>query len=95
MARAKARIKSENDVNHQTKRREIKRKIIKQLANEIGQIPPIYDPRRRIRCELDPALWLRTYLPDVFFCEFSQSQIDFINQCWDAILQRGCKNINA
>lgn len=48
-----------------------------------------------MRCELDPVLWLSTYLPDVYFCAFSDSQMRFIQQCWDAILIRGSKNINA
>ncbi len=40
-------------------------------------------------------MWLRTYLPEVYFCEFSDSQKNFIEECWEAILARGSKNINA
>ncbi|MGI5831419.1 MAG: hypothetical protein ACOX6D_02640 [Thermoguttaceae bacterium] len=71
----------------------------KQLAklpeNEIAPIPPIWDIDRRTACEVDPVLWLKTYLPEVYFCEFSTSQEDFIRQCWESILVRGSKNINA
>ena len=65
------------------------------LENEIAPIPRIFNPRRRIEAETDPVLWLKTYLPKVFFADFSQSQIDFINQCWEAIENRSFKNINA
>ena len=50
---------------------------------------------RRIEAETDPVLWLKTHLPKVFFADFSQSQIDFINQSWEAIENRSYKNINA
>lgn len=71
------------------------RQALNRTENEISPIPAVYNPRRRAKCEADPALWLRTYLPEVFFCEFSDSQKEFISECWSAILARGSKNINA
>lgn len=81
--------------NRGTRHRNRKKQLVKLVENEIAPIPPIYNPRRRAKCEADPALWLRTYLPEVFFCEFSESQKTFIAECWSAILARGSKNINA
>ena len=63
--------------------------------NEIAPIPPIFDVERRIRCERDPVLWLKTYLPLVFKAEFSASQERFIRICWETILADGSKNIEA
>lgn len=63
--------------------------------NEISPIPPVFNPARRKQAEADPVLWLRTYLPDVFFCDFTASQKRFINECWNAILTRSSKNVNA
>ena len=51
--------------------------------------------KRRIECERDPILWLKTYLPDVFFADFSESQVDFIRTCWATIKVNGSKNIEA
>ena len=66
-----------------------------QAENEIYPIPPIQNVRRRIACERDPVLWLKTYLPEVFFADFSESQIKFIRICWDTILSNGSKAIEA
>lgn len=65
------------------------------IVNEIAPIPPIYNVSRRIACEKNPILWLKTYLPQVFFSEFSQSQELFILESWRAILAQGSKNIEA
>lgn len=81
--------------NRKTRYRNAVKQQTARAENEISPIPPIYDPRRRAKCEADPVLWLRTYLPEVFFCDFSGSQKEFIKECWSAILVRGSKNINA
>lgn len=41
-------------------------------------IPPVANPRRRRRCKADPALFLRTYFPHVFYNPFSESQREII-----------------
>ncbi len=46
--------------------------------------PPVADPARRAECEADDALWLRTYLPDVFSFPFTVAQqyyVDTISDC--------------
>lgn len=46
--------------------------------------PPVKSSDRRAECEADDALWLRTYLPDVFSLPFTESQhyyIDTISDC--------------
>ena len=46
--------------------------------------PPVADPKRRKKCEADDALWLRTYLPNVFSFPFTDSQkyyVDTIGDC--------------
>lgn len=47
-------------------------------------IPFVRDPARRAECEANDALWLRTYLPDVFSLDFTEAQhyyIDTIGDC--------------
>lgn len=51
--------------------------------------------QRRIECERDPVKWLKTYLPEVFFADFSESQVNFIRTCWATIQANGSKNIEA
>ena len=65
------------------------------VINEIAPIPPILNVARRVACESDPALWLSTYLPQVFFSEFSDSQRRFIAESWRTICANGSKNIEA
>ena len=46
--------------------------------------PPVADPKRRKKCEANDALWLRTYLPNVFSFPFTESQkyyVDTIGDC--------------
>lgn len=66
-----------------------------QAENEIYPIPPIQNVRRRIACERDPVLWLKTYLPEVFFADFSESQERFVRICWETIRNNGSKAIEA
>ena len=63
--------------------------------NDIGEIPAVKDPERRRACEADPALWLRTYHPEHFYLDFSESQRDCIELTWNAIERRGYQNVNA
>ncbi len=42
-------------------------------------IPPIYNPRRRRRCAKDPALYLRTYFPHIFWNPFTANQRSIID----------------
>lgn len=78
------------------RKQEAARKFKAQVAeNEIWPIPPVFDVKRRIACQRDPVLWLNTYLPDVFFSEFSESQKRFIAECWGAIRANSSKNIEA
>ncbi len=83
-------------VGEKRREQERARKFRAQNAeNEIYPIPPILDIQRRVQCERNPVLWLKTYLSDVFFSDFSESQIDFINTCWATIRANGSKNIEA
>jgi len=81
----------------QTRRQQEQRRREKaRKANaDIGEIPPVQDPERRNYLEQHPDEWLRTYLPDRFFLDFSESQKNFISLAWNAIQNRGKQNINA
>lgn len=79
------------------RREQVRARIVRAqtLENEIDPIPPIQNVARRIECQRDPVKWLKTYLPDVFFADFSESQISFIKTCWATICANGSKNIEA
>lgn len=83
-------------VGEKRRQQERARKLRAQESeNEIYPIPPIFDLRRRVECERDPERWLKTYLPGVFFSDFSESQKRFIRECWEAIESNNSKNIEA
>lgn len=66
------------------KKSEAQRKHELRLRERDFQPPPIANPDRRAACEENDALWLRTYLPDVFSLPFTASQryyIDTISEC--------------
>ena len=52
------------------------------------------NPDRRLEAEADDFLWLNTYLPDVFYNPFTNSQRDIVNEC-AATLQYGTKKCKA
>ncbi|MBR4753003.1 MAG: hypothetical protein IK077_14710 [Thermoguttaceae bacterium] len=60
--------------------------------NEIAPIPECSDPSLREELEADPARWLREILPDIFFTEFTDSQLEFIRLSWQAIVEGAWKN---
>ena len=69
----KPRKRSEAERKHESRRRE---------RNFCP--PPVASPDRRAECEADDAVWLRTYLPDVFSFPFTVAQqyyIDTIGDC--------------
>ncbi len=83
-------------VGQKRRKQEAARKIDASRAeNEIAPMPPIQDVARRIESQRDPVLWLKTYLPEVFFAEFSESQTRFVRTCWATIQANGSKNIEA
>lgn len=48
-------------------------------------IPDVRDPVRRAACEADDELWLKTYLPDVFYNPFTPHQKKIIVDCGEAL----------
>lgn len=63
--------------------------------NEIAPIPECADVALRDTLEADPARWLREILPDVFFADFTPSQLEFIELAWTAIERGEWRNIEA
>ena len=63
--------------------------------NEIGPLPPCADLNYRADLEKDPPRWLREILPDVFFTDFTESQLKFISLAWAAICDSAWKNLEA
>ena len=63
--------------------------------NEIGPLPPCEDVALRNALEKDPPRWLREILPDVFFADFTASQLKFIEIAWSAIVDGSWKNLEA
>ena len=63
--------------------------------NEIAPIPKCEDVKLRDALEKDPARWLREILPDVFFTDFTASQLEFIDLAWNAIARGEWRNIEA
>lgn len=83
-------------VGRKRREQENARKLLAaQAENEIAPIPPIQNVKRRIECERDPVLWLKTYLPEVFYADFSTSQERLIRICWETILKNGSKAVEA
>lgn len=60
--------------------------------NEIAPIPECEDENYRAELEADPARWLREILPDIFFTDFTESQLEFIRMSWKAIVEGSWKN---
>lgn len=55
----------------------------------------IANPRRRSRCKNDDCLWLRTYLPHVFYHEFTDDQRAIIRDIGQALQFGTCKCVAA
>lgn len=53
------------------------------------KIPCPKDPARRLKAEQDPELWLRTYLPELFFEDFTDDRRDMANSVEHAALYGG------
>lgn len=63
--------------------------------NEIGPLPECADLGYRSELEKDPPRWLREILPDIFFTDFTRSQLRFIDLAWQAIVDGAWKNLEA
>lgn len=63
--------------------------------NEIGPLPRCENVDLRLELEADPPRWLREILPDIFFADFTASQIRFIDIAWKAIVDGSWKNLEA
>lgn len=63
--------------------------------NEIGPLPRCENVDFRNELEADPPRWLREILPDIFFADFTASQIKFIEIAWAAIVRGSWKNLEA
>lgn len=69
-----------------------------EASREINEIAPILkcaDPKLRAELEADPARWLREILPDVFFADFTDSQLRFIDLAWRSIVEGSWRNVEA
>ncbi len=49
-------------------------------AKEIGDIPQCLNPSRRLECEASTPLWLKTYLPGLFFLPWSPDHLKVIDR---------------
>ncbi len=56
-------------------------------VSDIGEIPPIADPKRRESCRSDLAKFCRTYNPDVFYMGWADYHRDAIARLQETILQ--------
>ncbi len=46
---------------------------------------PVANPERRAECEHDDALWLRTYLPSVFYHGFTDDQLAIVHEIGESL----------
>ena len=69
-------------------------RIRRAIGREI-EIPPVANARRRRKCKKNPAQFLRTYWPDIFYNPFSASQKRMIEAFMQCISQAGWKAIAA
>ena len=88
------RFTSEERQKKRDYERERKKQKNRELS-EIAPIPPCADLKLRAELEESPADWLREILPDVFFSDFTDSQLRFISLAWDAITKGSWRNIEA
>ena len=86
-----------NDAERAAKRElENRRSIERSRAlNEIAPIPECEDLSFREELERDPARWLSTILPEIFFADFTPTQERFIDLVWSAIVEGSWRNIEA
>lgn len=63
--------------------------------SEIAPIPDCADLDLRDRLEANPVEWLRAILPDIFYADFTASQVRFIQLAWKAIVEGSWRNIEA
>lgn len=68
---------------------------VRKKLNEIAPIPDCADPDLRDALEKDPPQWLRQILPDIFFADFTESQLRFISLVWQALEEGTWRNIEA
>lgn len=66
----------------------------RQLARDLSVELQPKNPERRAAAEADDLLWLRTYLPNVFYNEFTEDQAAIVHEC-GAALQYGLKKCKA
>lgn len=75
---------------------ENRRSIERGLAlNEIAPIPECESVKLRDELEADPPQWLRSILPEIFYADFTATQLRFIDLVWTAILEGSWRNIEA
>ena len=60
---------------------------------DVGEIPPPADPGRREACRRDLALFLKTYLPEVFYRPFDADALALIDDIQTAMLDGGRKAV--
>lgn len=48
-------------------------------------IPDVFEPQRRVVCEANDRLWLKTYCADVFYNPFTAHQEKIIDDCGEAL----------
>ena len=63
----------------------------KRAAGRDLVIPPVCNPRRRRRCQKDPALFLKTYFPHIFTNPFTDDHRSMIKSFQDRIRYGGWK----
>lgn len=86
-----------NDAERQAKRELENRRSIERgrALNEIAPIPPCEDLALRDDLEANPPQWLQRLLPEIFFADFTPTQLRFIELVWDAITEGSWRNIEA
>lgn len=75
--------------------RDAERKAAVRAAQRDVEIPAIKDRKRRDACRDDDCLWLRTYLPDVFYYPFTPDQETIIREVGQALRHGTSKCIAA
>lgn len=60
---------------------------------EIGEIPPVADEERRESCRYDLPLFLKTYMPSVFYRDFDDDALKLLADIQEAMLHGGRKAV--
>ncbi len=84
-----SKARQRRQYEHHRKRAGERQAALVRAGQDIGDLPPICNPIRRMSCESDLKLFCTSYFPDVFFLPWSVNQHEIIADIEKTVLRGG------